>query len=387
MRLLHTSDWHLGRSLHRADLSEAQERFVDHLVDLVRAEAVDAVLVAGDVYDRAIPPLASIGLFEDALLRLRDTGATVVAISGNHDSPQRLGVNGSLLAKSGVHLRTRLTDVARPILLTDRNSEDEVAVYALPYLEPDAVRAELAAACGREVTRSHADVVGTALALSAADRAGRDPARTVLLAHGWVTGAQPSESERDISVGGVGAVPASLFEGFGYAAFGHLHRPQRITERLRYSGSALPYSFSEADQQKGSWLVDLAAPASAVFVPTPTQRRLTCLRGELDELLSSREHVDREGDYLAITLTDVVRPVGAMERLRVRFPDVLMLSWEPASFEKNAPSSYRDLVRGRSDLDVALDFVEHVRNAPADPAERDLLDQALTAVRREDDAA
>ena len=143
MRLLHTSDWHLGRSLHRADLRAAQSAFLDHLVEVARAEKVDAVLVAGDIYDRAVPPVDAVELCEDALLRLHDTGAAIVLISGNHDSARRLGFGSGLLEKAGVHLRTRPGALARPVVLTDAHGP--VAVYGVPYLEPDAVRGELPA--------------------------------------------------------------------------------------------------------------------------------------------------------------------------------------------------------------------------------------------------
>ncbi len=141
MRLLHTSDWHLGRSLHRADLRAAQAAFLDHLVDVVRAERVDAVLVAGDIYDRAIPPVDAVELCEDALLRLHGAGARIVLISGNHDSARRLGFGSGLLDQAGVHLRTRPSALARPVLLEDAHGP--VAVYGVPYLEPDAVRGDL----------------------------------------------------------------------------------------------------------------------------------------------------------------------------------------------------------------------------------------------------
>ena len=141
MLMLHTSDWHLGRSLHRADLRAAQAAFLDHLVSTVRAERVDVVLVAGDVYDRAVPPVDAVEMCEDALLRLHDTGARIVLISGNHDSARRLGFGGALLDKTGVHLRTQVAKLARPVLLEDAHGP--VAVYGVPYLEPDAVRGEL----------------------------------------------------------------------------------------------------------------------------------------------------------------------------------------------------------------------------------------------------
>jgi exonuclease SbcD len=313
-------------------------------------------------------------------------------ISGNHDSPQRLGINGALLEATGVHLRTRVADAGRPILLAGDTSE--VAVYAIPYLEPDAVRGELAAGSDgsrTEVGRSHTDVLTAALALSAADRARRDPASTVILAHGWIAGGAATDSERDISVGGVGVVPAALFDGFAYGALGHLHRPQEITPQLRYSGSALPYSFSESNHDKGTWLVDLAGgspgtPADVRFVPTPRHRRLSTISGQLDTLLASPDFTGYESDFLAITLTDAVRPSAAMDRLRQRFEHVLTLTWEPPS-SAAIDVAYRERLRGRSDLDIATDFVAHVRGTDATPDERALLTDAFTDVRRTGDAA
>src|SRR5580704_18069448 len=204
MLMLHTSDWHLGRSLHRADLRAAQAAFLDHLVDTVRAEKVDLVLVAGDVYDRAVPPVDAVGMCEDALLRLHDAGARIVLISGNHDSARRLGFGSGLLDKAGVHLRTRLGALARPVLLEDAHGP--VAVYGVPYLEPDAVRSELppAGPGDGEVPRGHAGVLGHAVACIRADAGARGIKRRVVMAHGWVTGGTASESERDITVGGVG---------------------------------------------------------------------------------------------------------------------------------------------------------------------------------------
>ena len=388
MRLLHTSDWHLGRSLHRADLRDAQAAFLDHLVATVRAERVDAVLVAGDVYDRALPPLEAVELCEDVLWRLRDAGARVVLISGNHDSARRLGFGSRLVDAAGVHLRTRVAGVAEPVLLDDEHGE--VAVYGIPYLEPAAVGPELAGSAqargeeGRPEpgARGHAEVLRAATGLVRADAARRGVARSVVLAHGWVTGGEASDSERDISVGGTGAVPAGLFAGFDYVALGHLHRPQTLAPHLRYSGSPLAYSFSEAGQVKGSWLVELGPEGltRAEHVPAPPGRRLSRLCGTLDELLAGPAHAHAEGDFVAAILTDAARPAAPMDRLRVRFPHVLTLAWEPAAGTADA-RDYRARVHGRTDLAVAGDFVAHVRGTAASGGEEALLRQAFEAVR------
>src|SRR5215813_2665801 len=387
MRLLHTSDWHLGRSLHRADLRAAQSAFLDHLVDVARAEKVDAVLVAGDVYDRAVPPVDAVELCEDALLRLHDTGASIVLISGNHDSARRLGFGSGLLEKAGVHLRTRPGALARPVVLEDAHGP--VAVYGVPYLEPDAVRGELPqaeeAGDPPEPPRGHAGVLGHAVACIRADAGSRGLQRRVVMAHGWVSGGAPSESERDITVGGVGQVPAELFAGFGYVALGHLHGPQIVAPHLRYSGSPLPYSFSEASHRKGSWLVELDEHGAAHVeqVPAPVHRRLSVLRGRLADLLGSAAYARYQDDFVSVTLTDHARPEGAMDVLRARFPHVLVLAFEP---EGAGPDrrGYRARTAGRDDEAIAAEFVSHVSNAPPTAGEKQLLASAFAAVRTQE---
>jgi DNA repair protein SbcD/Mre11 len=383
MRLLHTSDWHLGRSLHRADLRTAQSAFLDHLVEVARAEKVDAVLVAGDIYDRAVPPVDAVELCEDALLRLHDTGAQIVLISGNHDSARRLGFGSGLLEKAGVHLRTRPGALARPVLLEDAHGP--VAVYGVPYLEPDAVRDELAETADQDVQRGHAGVLGHAVASIRADADARGVARRVVMAHGWVSGGAASESERDITVGGVGQVPADLFAGFGYVALGHLHGQQTVAPHLRYSGSPLPYSFSEASHRKGTWLVELDAqgPARVRQVPAPVHRRLSVLRGRLGDLLASAAYTRHEDDFVSVTLTDPSRPEGAMDALRARFPHVLVLAFEPEGAEPDS-RGYRARTAGRDDLAIAAEFVRHVSNAPPTPGEERLLASAFAAVRTQE---
>jgi exonuclease SbcD len=379
MLMLHTSDWHLGRSLHRADLRAAQAAFLDHLVSVVRAEKVEVVLVAGDVYDRAVPPVDAVELCEDALLRLHATGARIVLISGNHDSARRLGFGSGLLDQAGVHLRTRIGALARPVLLEDAHGP--VAVYGVPYAEPDAVRGELPDA----VTPGHSGVLGYAVRGIHADADARGVRRRVVMAHGWVTGGAASESERDITVGGVGQVPAATFDGFSYVALGHLHGQQTLAGHLRYSGSPLPYSFSEAAHHKGSWLVELDAAGAvrAERVPAPVYRKLSVLRGRLADLIGSPAYAQYENDFVSVTLTDPARPEGPMDALRARFPHILVLTFEPDGAMPDQ-GCYRARVAGRDDRAIAEEFVQHVRNAPVTDGERRLLTGAFEAVRSEE---
>jgi exonuclease SbcD len=215
-----------------------------------------------------------------------------------------------------------------------------------------------------------------------ADADARGVRRRVVMAHGWVTGGAASESERDITLGGVAQVPADTFAGFSYVALGHLHGQQTLAGHLRYSGSPLPYSFSEATHRKGSWLVELDGSGTkrAERVPAPTYRRLSLLRGRLEDLLGSPAFKHQEDDFVSVTLTDPSRPDGPMDALRTRFPHVLVLTFEPEGVRPDA-RCYRARVAGRDDRAIAEEFVQHVRNAPATDGERRLLADAFEAVR------
>ncbi|GAA2775275.1 exonuclease SbcCD subunit D [Kitasatospora cinereorecta] len=378
MRLLHTSDWHLGRSFHRESLHDAQRAFLDHLVAVVRAERVDAVLVAGDVYDRALPGLEAVALFDEVLFRLAELGVPTVFISGNHDSARRLGVGSRLIDRSGIHLRTDPDGCAVPVLLADEHGP--VAVYGLPYLEPAMVRERFGLEKG-----GHDRVLGAAMDAVRADLATRDPGtRAVVLAHAFVTGGEPSDSERDITVGGVASVPAGVFDGVHYAALGHLHGCQTLAPHLRYSGSPLAYSFSEADHRKTMWLVDLAADGTvaAERIDCPVPRRLARLRGPLEHLLEHPGFAEHEESWVQATLTDPVRPSDPMERLRARFPHTLQLLFEPEGAAGDDPRSYAARVSGRSDQEVVEGFVAHVRPGQVlDDTEHGWLLEGLEAVR------
>ncbi|GAA2445519.1 exonuclease SbcCD subunit D [Streptomyces macrosporus] len=381
MRLLHTSDWHLGRSFHRVNLLSAQAAFVDHLVETVRRERVDAVLVAGDVYDRAVPPLAAVELFDDALHRLAALDVPTIMISGNHDSARRLGVGAGLIRRAGIHLRTDPAACATPVVLAD--DDGEVAFYGLPYLEPALVKDAL----GVEKA-GHAAVLGAAMDRVRADLASRPAGtRSVVLAHAFVTGGEPSDSERDITVGGVASVPAGVFDGVDYVALGHLHGCQTLAERVRYSGSPLAYSFSETHHRKSMWLVDLGpgGEVSAERIDCPVPRPLARVRGRLEDLLADPALECHEQAWVEATLTDPVRPREPMARLAARFPHVLTLVFDPERPPEDTSLSYGRRLRDRTDQQILEGFVAHVRGGEGpDDRERALLSRALDAVRAEE---
>ncbi|WP_407344940.1 exonuclease SbcCD subunit D [Pengzhenrongella phosphoraccumulans] len=393
MRLLHTSDWHLGRTLHGVDLLEHQAAFLDHLVELTRSEGVDAVLVAGDVYDRAVPPVEAVTLLSETLARLSEH-AVVVVTSGNHDSAIRLGFGAGLM-RAGVHLRTRVADVASPVTLASRagTGDAPVLVYGLPYLDPDVVRRALAPVPAEPLARSHEAVTGAALDRVRADLAGRTAAaaaagtlapRAVVIAHAFVLGGEASESERDIRVGGVDHVPAGLFAGFDYVALGHLHGPQRIAGPvgtvLRYSGSPLAYSFSELHQVKSSVLIDVG-PDGVVgaprLVPAPVPRRIAEVTGTLEELLGAAGE-PYVADWLRVIVTDVARPPELYARLKVRFPHALVVQHRPPTAA--GEREHVAVTSARDPLEVAAEFVQHITAAGPTVAEADALRAALEHV-------
>ncbi|MGY1784021.1 exonuclease SbcCD subunit D [Geodermatophilus sp. SYSU D00698] len=380
MRLLHTSDWHIGRSLHGAELLAEQEAVLSGLARVVADEGVDAVVVAGDVYDRAVPSADAQAVLDRVVGRLVGAGATVVLTPGNHDSARRLGTFSSLLTKAGLHVRAETARLDEPVLLADAHGE--VAVYGLPYLEPEIARHEL----GVPDARSHEGVLRAAMDRVRADLFLRPGTRSVVLAHAFVGGGVASDSERDICVGGVDVVPAPVFDGVDYVALGHLHRPQTLSDRMRYSGSPLGYSFGEAGQDKQVWLVDLDAGglAGVRSVPLPAPRPLTVLTGTLDDLLADPAHTAAEEAWVSARLTDPVRPADPMRALRTRFGHCVHLEWIGGTAGGDG-RSYQERLRGRDDLDVAGEFVAHVRGGVGvTPAERDLLARALGAAGREE---
>ena len=393
MRFLHTSDWHLGRTLHGVGLHEAQAEVLDRVCALVEdppdGVPVDAVLVAGDVYDRAVPPVESVRLFERTVARLAQA-TTVVVTSGNHDSAIRLGYGASLFTDR-VRMITEIDLIDRPVLVTGSDGV-RAAVYGIPYLDPDHGRVALADG-DEPLPRSHQAVVSAACDRIRADLAGRTGMRGVVLAHAFVAGAEPSDSERSIMVGGVDRVAGTVFAGIDYAALGHLHGPQAPAGAegsvVRYSGSPLRYSFSEQDHAKVVLLVDLPEQGDAVVTPVeiPQPRPMATLRGTLEELLEDPDHTRHEDSWVRITVTDRVRPDALMDRLRSRYGHVLQVFHEPEGAVTRTRNG-TTAVTERDPRTLGADFIAHVTKVAATDAEVDVFtagyEAAMAAERAEE---
>jgi exonuclease SbcD len=376
MRLLHTSDWHVGRTFHGRDLLAEQEAVLGGLADLVTTERVDVVVVAGDLYDRAVPNAEAVQTCARVLTRIRNAGAGIVITPGNHDSAARIGVFGEFAAAGGLHLRTRIAELDQPVVLDDKHGP--VALYGIPFLEPEPARQAL----GVPDARGHAGVLTEAMRRIRADLDNRAGARSVVLSHAFVTGGASSDSERPITLGGLNDVATSVFDGVDYVALGHLHGPQVLSERLRYSGSPMAYSFSEARQVKSVWLVELDAGGlhGVERRELPVPRALATVSGQLEDLLVDPAHTDLAESFLSVVLTDQVRPLDSLRRLQVRFPHAVHVEWQPAGGRAAEP---RFTVRGRSDDEIACCFVDECRGEEPNERERKLLSEAFAAAARE----
>jgi len=374
MRLLHTSDWHLGRTLHGAPLIEHQRGFLSWLQDVAVREQVAAVLVAGDVYDRAVPPTDAVRLLDDALAGFAASGVPVLLTSGNHDSAIRLGFGRALNRAAGIHLRTDLSGLTDPLVL--RDDAGELAVYGIPYLLPDAVMDDL----GTE--RTHAAVLAAAVDRIRADARAREISRVVAVAHAFVTGGTESGSERDIRVGGLADAPAAVFAGLSYIALGHLHGPQQVADRVRYSGSPLAFSFGERQHVKSVTLVDIDAAGAVTteLLATPVPRPLREVRGRLADLLADPDP-SLAGAWVKAVLTDPQRPLAPMERLRERWPHTLVLDFAPEGMQVDTATDLQRLSEASDPVEVCAHFMEWVDSTRPDRAQQDELRRTVEAVR------
>lgn len=381
MRLIHTSDWHLGRRLHGEDLHQAHEQFLRWLVALAVREDADAVLVSGDVYDRSQPGADAVRLLDSALAQFVAAGVPLVVSAGNHDSAVRLQYGGQVLAATGVHLRTTVEQVLEPVLLADEHGA--LGVYAIPYVLPDAVTQALG------VARSHAAVLAELADRIRLDATARGLSRVVLMAHAFVVGGVASESEREIRVGGVGEVPAGLLDGFSYVALGHLHGPQVVriagsATTVSYSGSPLAFSFSERDHVKSVTVVEIDAEGQVELrrVPTPVPRALRQVRGRLADLLAegAQQSDDLAQAYVKVVLTDPGRVASPMEQLREVWPHTLVLEFDPEGAAQRASGLTR-ATEASDPVEIAAQFVSLVSGQLPTPGQREVLAQAVAACR------
>ena len=373
MKLLHLSDLHLGKRVNGFSMLEDQRVILTQIVDLAEEEKVDAVLLAGDLYDKPVPPAEAVTLLDRFLTRLSGGGIPVFAISGNHDSPERLAFATRLLAGEGIHLTAQYQGPQPPFLLQDEYGD--VATYALPYLKPALVRhwnpeADIA---------SYEEAVSYALGQWAVDKTRRN----VLLAHQFVTGGVTCESE-ERSVGGVDQIPAPLFAAFDYVALGHLHGPQSVGRpTLRYSGSPLKYSFSECGHEKSVTLVTLKEKGQVEIqtLPLTPRRDLREIRGAYEEVTAKSfyQGTNRE-DYLHVILTDEEDVPEAMGKLRTIYPNLMKLSYDNRRTQGVAEVTGAERPEEKTPLELFQDFYRLQNNQPMAPQQEALVRQLMETI-------
>ncbi len=378
MRFIHTGDWHLGKLLRERQLIEDQEFTLRGLLRLVEELRPDALVVAGDVYDRAVAPVEAVGVLDEILATLTlDLRVPVIVIAGNHDSAPRLQYLGGLVTRVGLHVVGEVGAAPAGVRVAGADGV-EVVFWPLAYTDPETARGAL----GRADIHTHEAALQAQLDL-VREQMG-DDARHVVVAHAFVTGAQPSESERPLSVGGSGEVSRDLFDGFDYAALGHLHRPQRVGERVRYAGSLLKYSFDEADHRKSVSVVDIDAAGGLTVeqVELPVLHDLVRLTGSFDELLTRSDAAEYAQAYVEVLLTDTDPVLDPMQKLRAVYPNILSLRRE-AWLGREGIAPAPDVGR-LSTRELFGEFFEETAGEPLSEAQQQEVDAALNATGREE---
>ena len=374
MKLIHLSDLHLGKRVNEISMLEDQEYILTQIIQIIDGEQPNAVLIAGDVYDKSVPSAEAVTLFDDFLCRLAKRNLPVLIISGNHDSPERLAFGGRLMEGAGVHLSPVYSGSVSPVTLSDQYGE--VHFWLLPFIKPAHVRRFFP----DETVESYTDAIRTAIRHMAVDTA----TRNLLLTHQFVTGAQTCESE-ELSVGGSDNVDASVFNCFDYVALGHLHGPQNIgSNRIRYCGTPLKYSFSEANHYKSVTVVELGAKGELQVhtVPLTPRHDLREISGTFAELTDrTYSSTTAADDYLHIILTDEEDVPEALGRLRVIYPNIMRLSYDNTRTRSSQVIGSAEQVKSRSPLDLFEELYQLQNNQPMSEVQRAFAQELIESIQ------
>ena len=376
MRFIHTADWHLGKLFGQRHMTEDQAYVLEELLALCKDVHPDALIIAGDVYDRAVPPPEAVNLFNEILTRIAEQGIRVLYIAGNHDSAVRLDFGAQLFRASGIYPAGIVRAAEPPVVLSDEYGD--VYFSLIPYGDPPHVREAFA-------LDENLSFDG-ALAVQIAAARAQIPlsVRSVAVAHAFVIGGQTSESEHALSVGGSDQVSAENFAAYSYTALGHLHAPQRAgAEHIRYSGSLLKYSFDEARQKKGVELIELDAvgAASHTFYPLTPRHDVRIVSGMMDELMHKDFDLLPHDDYICVELLDMDAVLAAHEKLRKIYPNLFTIT-RPNINVNRLSSTERSYERGKSDLHLFSEFYADVTASEMTEAERRELIRVIDAMEQ-----
>ena len=349
MRIIHTSDLHLGKKVHEYSMIEDQAFILDRIIDNVKRQEADALLISGDVYDKSLPSEAAINLLNDFLIALSEMDLPVFIIPGNHDSADRLSFGNWLMAKSSVFIQGPYTGKIRPHYLHDEFGK--LAIYSLPFIRPSAIKSFFP---DRQVD-SYEDAVRLCIEDMDIDR----NIRNIILAHQFVAGASRTDSEI-LSLGGTDSISPSLFKDFDYVALGHIHRPQKMgADHIRYSGSPLKYSISEQDDKKSLVQIDLLDKGNIglSFLPLKPLRDLREIRGKYDQILLKDNYKNTNtDDYVHIVLEDELEVPNAMANLSLVYPNILKLDYDNLRTQAESGVKSLSAIEKRSEMDLLREF-------------------------------
>jgi len=374
LKLIHLSDLHLGKRVNEFSMLEDQKYILREILRIVEAEKPDGVIIAGDVYDKSIPPAEAVALLDDFLVRLAGMKQEVFIISGNHDSAERIAFGSRLMQQSGIHLSPVFSGEIVPWVLQD--AEGEVRIWMLPFVKPVDVRR----VWPEEEIADYTDAVRTVIRHMDVDMSGRN----ILAAHQFVTGAVRSESE-DVSVGGLDNVDASVFDGFDYVALGHIHGPQQIGRKtVRYCGTPLKYSFSEKDHEKSVTVVEMGKKGDTAVrtVPLIPWHDLREIRGTYDELALLKNY---EGtavdDYLHVVLTDEEDVPDALARLRTIYPNIMKLDYDNRRTRASAEVGAAEAMEKKSGIELFDEFYTLQNGQPLSEEQRAFAEKLLEELK------
>ncbi|EGQ9467282.1 exonuclease SbcCD subunit D [Vibrio parahaemolyticus] len=357
MKFIHTSDWHLGRQFHNVSLLEDQQAVLEQLIQYIENNPVDAVIVAGDVYDRSVPPTIAIELLNRVVKRIcGELNTPMILISGNHDGAERLGFGSEQMKRSGLHIISNFEDMLTPVVI-ETKAAGHVAFYGMPYNDPEQVRYVY-----KEPVSTH-DEAHKLIAEKITEQF-QSEHRNILISHCFVDGAIESESERPLSIGGSDRVSHEHFLNFDYVALGHLHQPQKKGEEyIRYSGSLMKYSFGEQNQKKGFTLVEIGKDgfigAEHIELTAPHEMRI--VEGELEQILEWGKTDPKNEDYLLVRLMDKHAILNPMEKLRTVYPNVLHL--EKPGMLIGVEQEMAQAKLARSEIDMFKDFFAEAQDS------------------------
>ena len=380
MKLIHLSDLHLGKRVNEFSMLEDQRYILGEILNIIDREQPHGVIIAGDVYDKSVPPTEAVALLDDFLAALAGRAVPVFLISGNHDSPERIAFGGRLMARSGVHLAPVYRGKVAPITLTDAHGP--VNLYLLPFLKPTHVRRFFPE---REIS-TYTDALATAIEAMEVD----PTVRNVLVTHQFVTGAARCDSE-EISVGGSDNVDVSVFDPFDYVALGHIHGPQQVGRKgVRYCGTPLKYSFSEASHKKSVTVVELEEKGNLTVrtVPLVPQRDLVELRGTYEQLTfrGFYQGTSYPEDYVHITLTDEEDIPDAVRKLRVIYPYLMKLDYDNRRTRTEVSLEGAQDVQQKSPLELLEEFYQQQNGQPMGQEQQAFARGLMEQIWEEDEA-